>query len=180
MRKLITPAEQMYLLETAYKENLPGLLAFARRFVPEDVAGDLVQDVFVRIWQGARTFLDIPDGSSRKTYLYRAVRNVCRDWLKHQVAIANHANEALYLLKIDETDHNATLTAEEFEQRMSRVERLIDQLPERCREIFIMHYRQRRPNAEIAEYFAISKRTVEAQLYKALQTLRSSLSGEKE
>ena len=49
MKTMITSSQELYRLESAYKENLPGLLAYARRFVPEDVAGDLVQDVFVRL-----------------------------------------------------------------------------------------------------------------------------------
>ena len=81
---------------------------------------------------------------------------------------------------MDEADHNALLSSSDFEQKLSRVESHVDRLPARCREVFLMHYRQRRPSAEIAEYFGISKRTVEAQLYKALQVLRESLSKEEE
>lgn len=177
---LVTSSEQLFQLEESYKKNLPDLLSFAKRFVPEDVAGDLVQDVFLRLWQGSRAFLNIPEGPARQMYLYRSVRNACKDWLKHQIAVSNHSNETPYLLKMDEADHNALLSSSDFEQKLSRVESHVDRLPARCREVFLMHYRQRRPSVEIAEYFGISKRTVEAQLYKALQVLRESLSKEEE
>ena len=177
---LITSSEQLFQLEESYKENLPDLLVFARRFVPEDVAGDIVQDVFLRLWQGSRAFLTIPKGPGRQAYLFRSVRNACKDWLKHQIAISNHSNETFYLLKIDEAEHDALRPTMDFEQMLASVESHVDQLPARCREIFLMHYRQRRPSSEIADYYGISKRTVEAQLYKALQTLRKSLSGNDE
>lgn len=174
-KRTTTSPDQLFLLEALYKENLPGLTFYARRFVPEDVAGDIVQDLFLRLWQGGRTFLDIPDGRSQRTYLYRAVRNACRDWLKHQVAVSNHADEALYLLKLDELQDQDDQSPEEFEQRLQRIGEEVERLPERCREIFCMHYRQQKKSAEIAQYFGISQRTVEAQLYKALQLLRKTL-----
>lgn len=177
---LVTSSEQLFQLEESYKKNLPDLLSFAKRFVPEDVAGDLVQDVFLRLWQGSRAFLNIPEGPGRQMYLYRSVRNACKDWLKHQIAISNHGNETIYLLKIDETEHDALRPAADYEQMLARVESQVEMLPARCREIFLMHYKQRRPSLEIAEYFGISKRTVEAQLYKALQILRERLAGTEE
>ena len=142
----------------------------------EDVAGDLVQDVFVRLWQSSRAFLDIPEGLTRRAYLYRSVRNACRDWLKHQAAVSRFEGEALYLMKQEEIDFSSRRTVGEQEALLEAVSAQIEQLPDRCREIFIMHYRKRMKSVEIAEYYGISRRTVEAQLYKALQTLRNELS----
>lgn len=175
MKPLVTSSQQLYRLESAYKETLPDLLAYARRFVPEDVAGDLVQDVFVRLWQRSRAFLDIPEGLTRRTYLYRSVRNACKDWLKHQVAVSRYTGETLYLLKQEEIDYSARRSLQEQEALFEKVAESVGKLPGRCKEIFIMHYHQHLRSGEIAEYFGISQRTVEAQLYKALQILRSEL-----
>ena len=163
MKTMITSSQELYRLESAYKENLPGLLAYARRFVPEDVAGDLVQDVFVRLWQSSRAFLNVPEGQTRQAYLFRSVRNACKDWLKHQLAVSRYEGETLYLMKQEEIDFSSRRTPREQEA-------LLDT------EIFIMHYQKRVKSEEIAEYYGISRRTVESQLYKALQILRSELS----
>ena len=173
---MVTSSQQLYRLEAAYRENLPGLLSYARRIVAEDVAGDLVQDVFVRLWQSSRAFLDIPEGLTRRVYLYRSVRNACRDWLKHQAAVSRFEGEALYLMKQEEIDFSSRRTVGEQEALLEAVSAQIEQLPDRCREIFIMHYRKRMKSVEIAGYYGISRRTVEALLYKALQTLRNELS----
>ena len=176
MKTMITSSQELYRLESAYKENLPGLLAYARRFVPEDVAGDLVQDVFVRLWQSSRAFLNVPEGQTRQAYLFRSVRNACKDWLKHQLAVSRYEGETLYLMKQEEIDFSSRRTPREQEALLEAVSVQVGQLPERCREIFIMHYQKRIKSEEIAEYYGISRRTVESQLYKALQILRSELS----
>ena len=79
-------------------------------------------------------------------------------------------------MKQEEIDFSSRRTVGEQEALLEAVSAQIEQLPDRCREIFIMHYRKRMKSVEIAEYYGISRRTVEAQLYKALQTLRNELS----
>jgi len=58
---------------------------------------------------------------------------------------------------------------------MSAVYCEIDKLPSRCREIFVMSYLEERKADEIARLLNISKRTVEAQLYKGLKMIRDAI-----
>lgn len=51
----------------------------------------------------------------------------------------------------------------------------ISELPERCREVFVLSYINGLKNKEIAEAMNVSARTVEAQIYKALHFLRDKL-----
>lgn len=51
----------------------------------------------------------------------------------------------------------------------------IDQLPDRCREVFVLSYLNDVKNKDIAEAMNVSVRTVEAQMYKALRFLRDKL-----
>ena len=51
----------------------------------------------------------------------------------------------------------------------------IDELPDKCRQVFILSYINGLKNKDIAEAMNISVRTVEAQVYKALHTLRDKL-----
>ncbi len=167
--------EQQYLLETLYKETMPALMAYARRFVSEDVARDMVQDIFLKVWQSRRSLLNISDIHTQQAYLLRSVHNACCDWVKHQIAVSNHVDETLYLLKLEELEDQQERGFELLEERIKKVRKISGTLPERCREIFLMHYRQGKKSAEIARFFGISKKTVEVQLYKALQILRKTL-----
>jgi RNA polymerase sigma factor (sigma-70 family) len=52
---------------------------------------------------------------------------------------------------------------------------LIGELPPQCRRIFLLHKVQHLSYAEIAERLAISPRTVEKQISKALKILRDRM-----
>ena len=67
-----------YLFTTRYED----LCRFARAFVGSyDVAEDIVQDVFVRIWENN---LKISSDISLDSYLYVAVRNGCVSYVRRQ------------------------------------------------------------------------------------------------
>lgn len=59
-----------------YKEYAARMVVFARRFVSDEFAEDIVQDVFVRIWQQERFLMPT---SELRSYLYRSVLNGCRN-----------------------------------------------------------------------------------------------------
>jgi RNA polymerase sigma-70 factor (ECF subfamily) len=161
------------LFGTLYKKNAPILISYAAKFVDTDTAEDLVQDVFLKIWM-KRSFIFLKEGI--RTYLYNAVRHACLDHLKHREVQAGYENDVQLKLKIEElyyTDDPDFLFQEDT--RLSSIYREIEKLPEKCREIFIMVYLEERKSSEIATLLNLSKRTVEAQLYKALKTIRESL-----
>ena len=57
------------------------LISYAEKYVDLDTAQDLVQDLFLKIWQ-KKIFMFLKEGI--KTYLYHAVQHACLDYLKHQ------------------------------------------------------------------------------------------------
>lgn len=151
------------------------LISYAEKYVDLDTAQDLVQDLFLKIWQ-KKIFMFLKEGI--KTYLYHAVQHACLDYLKHQDVKDNYIATVTTRLKIEEIYYNDD---PQFifskDERLELVYKEIDKLPEKCREIFIMSYLEERKTAEIALLLNLSTRTVEAQLYKALKTLRNALSG---
>ena len=156
-----------------YKSNAPMLIFYAGKYVNAITAEDLVQDVFLKVWQ-KRTFLFLKEGI--KTYLYRSVQHACLDYLKHQEVKGDYINAVTTKLKIEEIYYNddpQSLFAED--ERLELIYKEMDRLPEKCREIFTMSYLEERKTSEIAVLLNISTRTVESQLYKALKILRDIL-----
>ena len=151
----------------------PMLIFYAGKYVNAVTAEDLVQDVFLKVWQ-KRTFLFLKEGI--KTYLYRSVQHACLDYLKHQEVKGDYINAVTTKLKIEEIYYNddpQSLFAED--ERLELIYKEIDKLPDKCREIFTMSYLEERKTSEIAVLLNISTRTVEVQLYKALKILRGIL-----
>lgn len=173
MKKPLEDDQSLELFRTLYKKNAPALISYACRFVSQSVAEDIVQDIFLKIWQ-KRSFIFQKEGIY--TYLYNSVRHGCLDHLKHEDVISNYVERVVNKLKIEElyySDDPQFLSTED--ERLKSIYNEINKLPDRCREIFSMIYFEERKTAEIAELLNLSKRTVEAQLYKALKTLRDAL-----
>lgn len=156
-----------------YNSKAPLLIFYAGKYVDTVTAEDLVQDVFLKVWQ-KKVFVFMGEGI--KTYLYHSVQHACLDYLKHQEVKGNYIEAVTTKLKIEEIYYNddpqSFFTEDE---RLERIYRGMDKLPEKCREIFVMAYIEERKASEIASLLDLSTRTVEAQLYKALKILRSIL-----
>lgn len=158
-----------------YISTAPQLIFYASHFVDRLMAQDIVQDIFLKIWQ-KQIFLILKE-EGIKIYLYRSVKYACIDYLKHQEVKGNYENEAISRLKLKElyyTDDPLSLYTQD--ERLDLVYKKIEELPLKCKEIFLMSYQEGRKSAEIAILLNISKRTVEAQLYKALKMLREMVS----
>ncbi|MDR2498936.1 MAG: RNA polymerase sigma-70 factor [Tannerellaceae bacterium] len=165
--------EILEIFGTLYKKFAPVLISYASRFVDSGTAEDLVQDIFLKAWH-KHSFIFQKEGI--KTYLYNAVRHACLDDLKHQEVKARYENSVCLKLKIEElyyTDDPDFLFMDD--SRLTAIYDEIEKLPTRCREIFVMAYLEERKSGEIAVLLNLSKRTVEAQLYKALKTIREAL-----
>lgn len=156
-----------------YLENASRLICYASRYVDEEIAEDLVQDVFIKIWQKKEGYFK---EEGLKTYLFRSVQNACLDYLKHKAVETSYAEEFARKLKLEEIRYYDRLEAAELEkERLDSIYREIAKLPERCREVFTLAYLEGKKSAEIADRLNISQRTVEAQLYKGLKIIRDVL-----
>jgi len=70
-----------YAFDYFFNYYYPGLCVFAQKIIslPEGQAKDIVQDVFVKLWND-REKLDIK--TSIRSYLFVSVRNRCMDVLR--------------------------------------------------------------------------------------------------
>lgn len=163
------------------KEKYPSLVAYARIFIPEEWAQDVVQDVLFSVWQN-RTNLD--ESKSIQNYLLRSVYNRCLNYIKrgnyskdfrewNKLRIANIAIEAI------EIDKNPVIKRLFDQDLRESLNKAISALPTKTREVFCMSYIDEYSNKDIAEKLNLSVRTVESHIYMALKQLRKLLKSEK-
>ena len=150
------------------------LAAFAYRHVrSRDTAGELVQDVFYRLWRGRASW---HVEGSLQAYLYRAVRNRIADFLKHERVAQRWAQQSLREHQSrQEGGASSTLDELESAERTTALERVLDELPERRRQVFLLRWKEGKSYQEIARLLGVSIKTVENQMNHALRTLRSRL-----
>ncbi len=133
-----------------------------------EVAEDLVQDLFLEIWNKRET-LNIT--SSIKSYLFRSIVNRSLNWLRANKQIFDEVDEGV-TNRGDEYNVTHTMQKNELEDYITIC---IDELPEKCRLVFILSRFEELSYKEIANKLEISVKTVENQISKALKLLRSKM-----
>jgi RNA polymerase sigma-70 factor (ECF subfamily) len=156
--------------EALFHSHYPSLCSLvARRVESPETAEEIVQDVFLRVWE-RRHALD-PELSITH-YLYRAARNHAMNHVKHRSIVLRERDAARTALRPSETAPEDRIRYDEI---AAVAQRAIEQLPERCREIFLLSRHGELKYAEIASLLGISIKTVETHMVHALSSLRSGL-----
>jgi RNA polymerase sigma-70 factor (ECF subfamily) len=140
-----------------------------RKINEKDVAEDIVQITFIKFWNNRAT---IVIRQSLKAYLYTALRNnVITHYYRHL---------SKNTISIDKLGDHQLSRADDVEHKMdfldlnSRYNESLEQLPEKCREVFVLS-RDGYSMKEIAELRNISPKTVEVHIGKALKFLRKKI-----
>jgi len=156
--------------ELLFQFYYPGLVIYATQFaVDRGQAEDIVQNMFVKLWE-KRQRVQLVD--SLKSYLFTSVRNSCLNSLKHQQVESKYIGQLHDMSEKNLLYQPNLYIASELQEIIRQA---IDELPERCREVFVMSRLEQMKNDEIAEKLDLSKRTVETHISHALKILRVKL-----
>lgn len=135
-----------------------------------DGSEDIVQEVFTRIWEKHQDVIPSP---KIRAYLYQSVRNNCFTFLeqKKRSPVSStdwHAEE-------DTPADWDTAGGEEDNMQAYRdlLKNGIEQLPPKCREVFLLSRSGHLSNQEIADTLGISVNTVNNQTWKAMKLLKA-------
>jgi RNA polymerase sigma-70 factor (ECF subfamily) len=153
------------------------VLGFAGRmllnkFAALETAQDIVQELFVRLWEKWEDFFTEQDV---KAFLMISTRNAVLNHLRSNT-VKNRANEEeLYMLANEEQDNSARLINKELTGFLWQK---VDQLPQKRRKVFLLRYYQGFSNAQIVEEMCIAMPTVKEHLQEARKELRKLLCNE--
>ena len=136
----------------------------------EDVI-ELVQVVFVKIWENRAT--KDPD-LSLDAWVFQISKNCALNMLQQRARKLLFEKQLIDNLKISE-DGEASFIDKDLKQYLNN---LINDIPERRREIFKLRYEKELSYKDIAEQLNISENTVNTQISRALNYLREKLGKE--
>ncbi len=142
------------------------------RIRDSDIASDIVQETFVRVWKN-REF--IKPKKAFFNYLASIASNLSKDHFRHLAVRQRHESHIeskLYSSTPHVADRRETAALHE-----KILEAIHTHLPEKCRNIFILNRFEGLSSKEIADMMNLSVRTVENQLYRGLKILKKKLSG---
>lgn len=147
------------------------LCNYANRIVKDrDAASDIVQDVFVYIWE-KREQIDLDQNI--KSYLFQTTYHRSINYLKKSNVVPL-SDEQYALSRTDEDNAKYEQDAEAFAKK-EQIFKSLRHLPPKCREVFVLSRQNGLTYTEIAESLGISKKTVENHMVKALSIIRNNL-----
>lgn len=156
--------------DVLYHKYSQNLYAFALSITRNSFAAEeITQLVFMKVWEKRA---QINEHLSFKSFLFSVAYNETISWLRKEKSEKRRISE---FVQISDTLTNETEQTVEFKNIEGLANKLIEQLPERRKEIFKLSRNMGFSNKEIAEKLGISVRTVEHQISSALKFLRNKL-----
>lgn len=129
---------------------------------------DIVQNVFIKVWEGRHNLK--PDFSI-KSYLYKSVYNACISQYKKNQSVTALEKKYIEGLEhiIEDKDEDA------LEKLIGLVKEAIQELPPKCKEVFLLSKKEGLTNIEISEHLNLSKNTIERHINMAFSRIRKNV-----
>ena len=159
------------------REYYPRLMGYARLLLDEENARDIVQEVFLYVWEHRE---DLIMGASFHSYLFQGIYSRCVDYFRKYTSYNSCdmdvyeeylTEQAAFLQNDDEAWEE--LYAKDFYQQLYE---LLKEIPQQRREVFFLAYLSGKKTKEIAEQLDMPVRTVESHLHLTLKFLKKHLS----
>jgi len=174
--RALQQGDENALTELIHKYKQP-LFRFICRYVrDEEMARDLLQETFVRLYFNARKF---KPRAKFSTWLHAIATNLCRDYSRskqYRQARITFSSEALdwgeTRIPSDASMPGDALVSAE---RLATLEAAISELPHKLRTALILFALEKRSQAECAELLGVSAKTVETRVYRARKTLEKKI-----
>ena len=151
------------------------LLLYTLKFVEsESDALDIVQNIFVAIWENGKYR---QNEELVQSYLFSAAKKSCLNHLKHQKVVRNFENETLLQLREMEAVHYQSGEKSLIEnENLKQINDAIDSLSDIYKEIILLSRFEGLKNSEIADQLNLPIRTVETRVFRALSALKEKIS----
>jgi len=166
----LVKANNSAAFETLYQRYWPVLVNAAyKRLDSIQKAEDIVQTIFVDVYQ-RRGEIDL--SFSLKAYLNRALKFKVLNEYRSEAMKDKYRNSLFFY------DNSKNVLAEDLEGKELRTKlyRILDQLPEKCRQVFLLSRKENKSNSDISRHLNISVSTVEKHIGKALKSFRGQIS----
>ena len=153
-----------YEFEQVYKDNYARLYYYAFEFISDaEICKDIVNDVFEKVWSQFESLQQ----ETITAYLYANVRNKCIDHLRHSQVEEQYADFYRAITQ-EEADNGFS----EREERIARIEKVIEDLTDPTKTILKECYYENKKYKEVADEFGMSINGIKKHIMKALRLIR--------
>lgn len=162
--------DNLLAFDTLYNRYSKRVYRFACSILKtKEDAENIVQDVFLIFWDNRDK---IEKGSSIKNYIFTVTHNSIISLFRRKTKEANYIE---YLRSLQETEQDPEETGLEYDELQKKLVEIIDQLPDRQKEVLLLSKIEGLTYKDIAERLKISTNTIENHMSRALRNLRRKL-----
>lgn len=130
---------------------------------------DLVQEVFIRLWNSRST---LKDDTNLEAFLFTVARNAVISTFRKKVSEKEYLEHLRSVVVKNSSDTEKQV---DYTLLSEQVRQLVNKLPEQRRRIFLLSKEVGYSNKDIAEELKISVKTVEDHITKARKFLKENL-----
>ena len=153
------------------------IVGFCTEFIKDrDQAKNIAQEAFLKLWLNKEKVQKI---NGIRAFLYTSAKSDCLNLFRHKKVVQKYFDSSLR--KREESLNVEVLNAMNFDTVMLKeledlIEGSVNELPDRCKQVFKMRRVEFKKNKEIAVELDISIKAVEANMTRALKHLKNKLS----
>lgn len=157
-------------LDALYNFYYPRLYSFAKGFLKvEDDINDILQEVFIKIWENRKNIKNV---ETFNAYIFTITKNSVISYFREKTKLSSFESR---MREMATTEGFLLNPSVEYEDIKEKVEKLIDLLPEKRKQIFKLSRENGLSHREIATELGISVKTVEDHIMHAIRFLRGHL-----
>jgi RNA polymerase sigma-70 factor (ECF subfamily) len=164
-------ADNMFAFDALYRKYSKRLYKFGYSILKtQEEAENLIQDVYLNLWENR---YKVEKDLSIKSYLFTIAYNSAITIIRKK---ARESKFVEYLKTLQEISEEPVNIAFEYDELTNKLEEIIKVLPQRQKEVYLLHRVEGLKYNEIAERLNISMNTIENHMSRALKTIRKKLS----
>jgi len=161
----------MLAFDRVYELYSHKLFSFVFKILKNEAeADDIVQEVFVKIWESRHK---LEDYKLLNSYIFTIAYNNSIDLIRKRINNTKYLEHLKKSAVINITPN--VISQIEYNELNIQAEKLIANLPDRQKQVYLLHREEGLTYPEIAEKLGISKNTVENHMVKALKYLRQNM-----
>ena len=163
-------ADNMFAFDALYSRYCKRLYKFAFSILKSvEETENILQDVFLNLWEKRH---NVEKDSSVKYYIFTITYNSAISIVRKK---ARETQFFDYLKSLQELNQDPPSLELEFNELTKTLNTIIDHLPQRQKEVYVLHNEEGLKYQEIGERLNISVNTIETHMSRALKTIQDKL-----
>ncbi|MCK0133845.1 RNA polymerase sigma-70 factor [Arenibacter sp. S6351L] len=159
--------------EYYFKEYYNSIVGFGTQFIGDkDKARSVAQDAFIKLWENREKVQKI---NGIPSFLYRSVKTDCLNLIRHHKVVRKYKSRQLQERESHlhtEILNSLNFDSVTFSELENLIEKSIEELPDKCKQVFLKKRFENKKNKEIAQELGITIKAVEANITRATKFLK--------